>query len=177
MQPFNFSDTYKKSVEAGALFHATHKTWSGKGTLQYKEYLKMLIDKYNIKTILDFGCGKGMQYSVYNLDKELGVTVVQYDPCIHGLDSWPEGNFDMVIALDCIGRVSLSDLNWLYESFSKWANHCVFIASQTGWDPKDDKTNIDDGIIQSSDLITHGFKKFKDPDFYIMNNFSFILEP
>ncbi len=177
MLPYKFSETYKKSVEEGALFHATHKTWSGKGTLQYKEYLKFLIEKYDIKTVLDFGCGKGIQYSIYNLDKELGITVTQYDPCIHGLEAWPTEQFDMVIALDCIGRINVNDLNWLYETFSLWATKCVFTASQTGSTVKFDKLNVDDGATVPTDLIPSEFTKFKDPDFFIMDNFSFILQP
>lgn len=177
MQHYKFSETYKQSVEVGALFHATHKTWSGKGTLQYKDYLKSLIEKYDVKTMLDFGCGKGIQYSEYNLDKELGITVTQYDPCIHGLDAWPTEKFDMVIALDCTTRVNVKDLNWLYETFSSWANKCVFTASQSGTIAKLDKLNVDSGATVANELITLEFTKFKDPDFYIMDNFSFILQP
>ena len=177
MQHYNFSETYKKSVAIGAEFHATHKTWSGKGTLQYKEDLKFFIEKYNIKTILDFGCGKGLQYSIYNLDKELGVTVTQYDPCIHGLESWPTGQYDMVIALDCIGRVNNDDLVWLYENFSTWASKCVFIAVQLGQAAKIDKQNVENGSESESDFIPSNFTKYTNPDFYIMNNFSFILKP
>lgn len=177
MPHFNFSDSYKTSVEAGANFHATHKTWSGKGTIQYKDHLKLLIDKYNVKTVLDFGCGKGIQYSRHNLDKELNITVTQYDPCIHGLDQWPVGNFDMVIALDCIGRVSISDLPWLYETFSNWANKCVLIATQIGDNPKSDKMNVGNCIESESDLMPTEFTKYKNPDFFLMNNFSFILKP
>lgn len=180
MQLSNFSDSYIKSVEAGALFHQTHKTWSGKGTLQYKEYLKNLIQRYNIKTVLDFGCGKGAQYSKFNLDKELGIEVTQYDPCIHGLESWPIGKWDMVIALDCLKAIDKKDIDWLYDQFISWADKCIFIATQTEFDPKKDKTDLYkdlDRVEQTLDLVPTNFKKFHNPDFWIMDHFSFIIQP
>ena len=174
MQLYNFSESYIKSVENGKKFHSEHKTWSGKGTLQYTDYLKNLIKRHNIKTILDFGSGKGIQYTKFQLDKLLAVEVMCYDPCIHGLEKWPNGQFDMVIALDCITLAGKNNLPWLYSEFSKWAQKCVYIASQVESPGKLEKQNYledENKVVYPEDLIIESIDMSK---FYIMNNHKFI---
>ena len=97
------SNYYDKSVELGAEFQKNNPNiWAGYDTVKYQKQIKDLVLRYNAKTILDYGCGKGLQYTEplpYALgdeepewttfDKWLGVEVYKYDPCVEGLDTPP----------------------------------------------------------------------------------------
>lgn len=177
MPHYNFPDSYIKSVAAGTEFHQKYKTWSGKGTMQYVDHIKNIVEKHDVKTVLDFGCGKGLQYSKFNLDKELGFDVTCYDPCIHGLDNWPKGKFDLILALDCISLIDLKDYPWIYQNFINWSNKAVFIATQIGNYGKEIKQKSASGIekIQyENDLIISDLLDNTNINFYIMNNLKFI---
>ena len=178
MQHFNFPESYVKSVEAGAEFHKKYKTWAGKGTMQYYDTIKEIVETNNIKTVLDFGCGKGLQYSKFNLDKDLGFTVTAYDPCIHGLENWPTGKFDLVMALDCISLIDVKDYRWIYQNFVQWADKAVFIATQIGNVGKQIKQDTASGVSiidNEKDLIISDIIDSSNINFYIMNNHKFIF--
>lgn len=172
-----FPQSYIKSVEAGAKFHQEYKTWSGKGTFQYKDFIKEIISTHKVKTILDFGAGKGIQYSKYNLDKEFNCDVTVYDPCIHGLENWPTGKYDLVMALDCISLIDIHDLPWMYNEFTNWASKAVFITTQIGKNGKQSKQEKYTDIIPidaEHQLLPNQLVGSLGIKFYIMNNHRFI---
>ena len=66
------------------------------------------IEKYkgHIKTILDFGCGKGVLEEWVNDRLRCPKPVwTKYDPGIPGLDTLPDGPFDMVMTCDVLEHV------------------------------------------------------------------------
>lgn len=172
----NFPSTYINSVNEGTKFQKAYKVWAGKGTLQYKEHLKSLIQKHNVKTVLDFGCGKGVQYSIHKIDQELGFEVVAYDPCIHGLKNWPVGKWDMVIALDCLSLVNKSDLPWIYSCLDNWADKCVLVATQIGYEGKENKKVSASGVELYTDIndFINPIPRGQQDKFYIVNHLEFI---
>lgn len=180
MQHYKFSNTYLKSVELGSEFHKTHKTWAGKGTFQYTDHLLFLRKKYNATSMLDFGCGKGVQFIDNKLQNIVGCEIEGYDPCIHGLDKWPTGKWDIVYSLDAITAVDDQDMRWLFESFSTWATKAIFISSQTSNLGKSPKQDVQKNFNVSSRNLTYYktlLSDFKGPDIWIMDDFQFILTP
>jgi hypothetical protein len=76
-------------------FHAGNKNWAGKGTLQYLSTIKSAFEQHNCRTLLDYGCGKGHQYSVYNVHDTLGIplsSVRQFDPGYEPASQEPDWN-------------------------------------------------------------------------------------
>jgi hypothetical protein len=77
--------------------------------VKYQNCIKDLVDHYGARTILDYGCGKGQQYTDplpyagehnwQTFDAYLGVSVYRYDPCVAGLETPPPAGtkFDGVI--------------------------------------------------------------------------------
>lgn len=57
-----------------------------------------------IKTILDFGCGKGTM-GVYLKEEFPELKLSEYDPGIPGKDTMPSGQFDMVLTSDVLEHV------------------------------------------------------------------------
>lgn len=88
-----YSKRYYEVIESVKQFHLENKTYSGGGTLGYAEDIKELSLKYKPTTLLDYGCGKGLQYvpnsiisfgnNQVTFDKFIGVeSVYKFDPCI-----------------------------------------------------------------------------------------------
>ena len=169
-----FTETYKESVIVGTEYHKAHPKWTGLGTEQYKKQIETLRDRYNIRTALDFGCGKGYQYTEQQFDKQVGIAVTTYDPCIHGLDKWPEGKWDMVWALDCLPMVPRKDLPWLYEAMRQWARFAILVGVQLGRPPKVSKQKAYAQVDISKkweDMWCGGVENWTDPKFHLINNF------
>lgn len=173
----DFPQSYIKSVEAGAEFHKTYKIWAGKATMNYKDLLKDLVNKYQIKTLLDFGCGKGLQYTKHKLDKFLNVQATAYDPCLNGLENWPKSQFDMVICLDCLPYIDTGDYAWLYNQLDTLASKLIVLGVQLNNIPKStNKSSITSNIQKITDLqdITKPIPQQSQSKFVIINNFKLV---
>ena len=110
------SPYYKESVKLGSQFQEENKSWTGYDVVKYQKKIYDLVKRYNAKTILDYGCGKGLQYTEplpygaelgielpenqwQTFDQYLGVKVFKYDPCVKGLRRRPPKNkkFPLII--------------------------------------------------------------------------------
>ena len=56
------SPYYEESVKLGTEFQRNNKNWAGYDVVKYQKLIKDLVVRYDAKTILDYGCGKGLQY-------------------------------------------------------------------------------------------------------------------
>lgn len=138
------SEYYKQSVDLGTDFQKNNpKNWAGYDVVKYQRQIKDLVIKYNAKTILDYGCGKGFQYTdplPYALgdeepvwttfDKWLGVTVYKYDPCVEEFKEPPSTNmkFDGVICNQVLQTIPDSDLSWVARKLKEHTDKFCFIS-------------------------------------------------
>lgn len=131
------SDIYKHAVVLTRGHHRSqHKTFSGQFTWKYRHRIKAIIDKYDVKSILDYGCGKGKQYqnvdedSGQNLEQYWGVSTVKYDPGVGEYEREPVGKFDLVICVQVLGSIPTQDLSWVIDKLYGHANKAVFVAER-----------------------------------------------
>ena len=136
---------YLESVELGRQFQKNNpEIWRGSDCKNYHNQIRYLMDKYNAKTVIDYGCGKGRQYTdevSYGLD-EGGFTepmnfkarinadsVFLYDPCVEGIDHLPsEGTkFDAVICTQVLGSIPDADMDWLKNLLMSYPTKFCFI--------------------------------------------------
>lgn len=138
------SEYYKQSVDLGTDFQKNNpKNWAGYDVVKYQKQIKDLVLKYDAKTILDYGCGKGLQYTdplPYALgneepewttfDKWLGVTVYKYDPCVEEFKEPPPADmkFDGVICSQVLQTIPDQDLPWVAEKLQSYTNKFCFIS-------------------------------------------------
>ena len=141
------SNYYDKSVELGTEFQRNNpKNWAGNDSKNYHNQIKALMDQYNAKTVLDYGCGKGEQYSTLNSYVLHGApphvntepmtfqtrinaeSVYKFDPCVPEFDQEPvDKKFDAVICTQVLGGIPDAGMSWIKHKFMSYATKFVFI--------------------------------------------------
>jgi len=115
------SDEYKKLLE---LQHQKDKTWGDSSTC-YIGKIKELIHIYNIKEVLDYGCGKAA------LKRELdAVEYYGYDPGIPEYIAIPEPR-EFVICTDVLEHVELGLEDNVIVDLSRCTNRIGFFVIST----------------------------------------------
>ncbi len=132
------SEAYYRAVDLTSDHHDNQtKTFSGMFTWKNRERIKYIIDRFDIKTILDYGCGRGKQYT--NVDEETGQTleqywgnpvVTKYDPCVRWFKQEPVGKFDLVICIQVLGSIPVVDKPWVVDRLYGFASKVVFVAER-----------------------------------------------
>jgi len=140
------SDYYLESVAAGRRFQQQNKSWAGYDVVKYQNKIRDLVRRYNARTILDYGCGKGLQYSDplpygakpdlelpqdqwQTFDQYLGVTVYCYDPCVAEFETPPppDVKFDGVICTQVLNSIPDDDMTWVRHTLERHADKFCFI--------------------------------------------------
>ena len=156
------STYYEQSVRLGTEFQERNKSWAGYDVVKYQKKIKDLVDRYGAKTILDYGCGKGLQYKEKlpyggsashelaqeewkTFDQYLGVTVYKYDPCVAGFTELPPAGlkFDGVICTQVLNSVPDDDMEWVRNLLENYAIKFCFIGLNFQQAAKDKKTMYD----------------------------------
>ena len=155
------SEYYKESVRLGTEFQENNKSWAGYDVVKYQKKIKDLVDRYGAQTILDYGCGKGLQYKDKlpyggaghelppeqwkTFDQYLGVTVYCYDPCVAGFEQLPPKGtkFDGVICTQVLNSIPDADMSWVRERLESYATKFCFIGVNFQREAKSKKSMYD----------------------------------
>ena len=127
---------YYKSLHAGNLTNENkNDIYNGKTTMVFAKIIKAIIEKNNIKNILDYGSGKGDRYfnnsefgneTYPPLEKYWNIKPTLYDPGVP--HPKPVGKkFDMVISIDVLEHIPLQDLGWVIEEIFDFSKEIIFI--------------------------------------------------
>lgn len=112
--------------------------FNGVSILPQLPKIKLLVSEFGAKTLLDYGCGKGIQYRARNIkmrDGEiipsvqsyLGVeTITCYDPGVVEFQTFPAGQFDGVISTDVLEHCPEPDLPWILDEMFGAARKFIF---------------------------------------------------
>ena len=151
------SGYYQQSVELGKKFQLENKNWDGRDTFGYHQQIKDVVARYNCKTLLDYGCGKGHQWSrLYQLthfeDRPnpemmfkdyLNIdSYTLYDPCVEEFSKEPTGKFDIVICNQVLPSIPDQDLGWVKEKLQSFSKKVCFIGMHTQTRPPKAKKQI-----------------------------------
>ena len=133
------SPYYLESVQQGTEFQKNNKSWAGYDVVKYQTKIKDLVDRYRATTILDYGCGKGLQYKEplpyasednwQTFDEYLGVTVYKYDPCVPEHSTLPPvgTKFDGVICTQVLNSIPDDDMPWVHDLLEGYASKFCFV--------------------------------------------------
>ena len=177
---------YKQSVELGKKFQKASSSWAGNDCKSYHNQIRFLMDKYDAKTVLDYGCGKGNQYIdvvPYILPNNQltepmtfktrinAESVYQFDPCVEEFEIEPLGQkFDAVICTQVLGSIPDVDMPWLRDKLMNYATKFVFIGLHKPDKPvKPKKRMYDPNWItypRAIEWYQNQFKDWRGPNLY-----------
>lgn len=130
---------YYRALEKTQRHHLAKqgKTFSGRFTWKQRHRIKGLIDRFEAKTMLDYGCGWGKQYTERDdqgcsLADYWGVDPVKYDPGVPHFQAEPRGKFDLVICVQVLGSIPRADLPAIIDRLYGFANKAIFVAERIG---------------------------------------------
>jgi hypothetical protein len=132
------SAAYDRALAESTKHHASSNTFSGKFLRPHKPFLMSLIDRLEIKSALDYGCGKGAQYTWVDqedgktLEQAFGFEVSKYDPAWPPYAAEPVGPFDLVICTHVLGSIPTVDLDWVLARLYSLATKAVYISEKIG---------------------------------------------
>tara|TARA_B110000196_G_scaffold294502_1_gene283574 strand:- start:259 stop:846 length:588 start_codon:yes stop_codon:yes gene_type:complete len=116
-------------VEQYKQYHANLNTnYPGNNLKPQLQHIKDLVQDTKAETLLDFGCGKGLQYTKYKHHEELGVMPSLYDPGVPEYDTLPEGIFDGVYSTDVMEHIPKEQIPETFETIFEKAERFVFLA-------------------------------------------------
>ena len=114
------------------------KMFPGLSLLPHIGNIKNLIRKTGARTLLDYGCGKGMLYEPRPLPVP-GEGVFEgvidywdidevrcYDPSYDRYSALPDGQYDGVISTDVLEHCMEDDIPWIVDEMFSYAQHFVF---------------------------------------------------
>ena len=120
----DYIEEYKK-------YHAKETNYPGNNLKPQLHHIVELIQQTQSKTLLDFGCGKGYQYSLWNHHKNMGAMPSLYDPAVSKYDILPDGPFDGIFSTDVMEHIPEEQIPKTFQMITQRATKFVFLAIAT----------------------------------------------
>jgi len=128
------SKTYSDEMQIALEECHNRGYFNGASLKQHIDEITKIIEMDNIKTILDYGCGKAEYHPTeWNATK--------YDPGYFPYQTKPTGNFDLVICTDVMEHIEEQYVDAVFSEIFKYANKSVYLSIST--EPA--KKNLPDG--------------------------------
>lgn len=107
--------------------HRDETAFPGRSLLPCAHVVNTLIRKHRSTTLLDYGCGKGLQYLVDRVQDWWGVTPTLFDPAVPKWAARPAGRFDGVICTDVLEHIPELELDATLDDIFGFARQWVFL--------------------------------------------------
>ena len=110
--------------------HKNTTTMSGRTTVKNKDLIKKVIDKIKPFNTLDYGCGKGWQYTIEEVHKEWNIPMpTLYDPYVEEYSKLPGVSnkyFDLVLCVDVMEHILPKEVDKVLHSVFFLGNFVYF---------------------------------------------------
>ena len=132
------SKAYLRALEDSKRVAAAGKSFTGKFLRPHAGFIAEIAKRLNCRTVLDYGCGRGEQYSWVSPKGQtlLGAwgnpALTLYDPAFPEFAKEPEGKFDLVICTHCLGTIPKADLPWVIDRLYGFAGKAIYISERLG---------------------------------------------
>lgn len=103
--------------------------FQGFSVLPYAWEIRRLIKGTHSERVLDYGCGKGLQYSDDRVHEWWGVKVIMYDPGVARFAKKPTGSFDGAICTDVLEHVPEPDVAATIDELLRYGMRWVFMTA------------------------------------------------
>lgn len=138
---FETINLYKEMHKNGTKKLPPQNTFAGFSLVRWIPEIKLIIQKTNTKSIIDFGCGKAMAYKrKINFDKTTYPNIKEfwnldnitlYDPGVEEYSSYPQERTDGLICTDVIEHITSEDVINFIHSLYKLSKKFVFLVIAT----------------------------------------------
>ena len=115
---FNLYDTY---LEQAKQYHKDDKNWQGIALKKFIPAINQIIKDKDIKSILDYGCGKAKYHP-----EEWNAT--KYDPAVPEYQNKPTNKFDLVISTDVLEHIPVDNLKNVIDDIFSYSKKWVFVS-------------------------------------------------
>lgn len=102
----------------------------GRSVLMHAWIINQMIRKSDnpVSSLLDYGCGLGLQYSVEHVQNWWGIQPVLYDPAVPNFAQRPTQKFDGVICSDVMEHIPRDEVGEVIEDVYSYATQWVFFS-------------------------------------------------
>ena len=109
--------------------HKDENLYAGSALTLHKESIRQYLSMKKCETILDYGCGKGIQYFKEKIHEEYfyGIMPSLYDPAVEEYCKLPTETFDAVICTDVFEHIEEEDLEEVIKEIYSKANKFVYL--------------------------------------------------
>lgn len=126
-------DTYKDQYKA---MHDKGHFPGNSLKFSYAPKIKLLVEKTNSKTVLDFGCGKASAYKTQNpINLHFGIASQNmgfYDIGVKEYEVLPEATFDGVVCTDVLEHVPEPLIDQTLDTIFSKSRHFIFFVIHCG---------------------------------------------
>ena len=112
-------------------YHRENNNYSGNSLQPQAMHIQDLIIDTKSQTVLDYGCGKGHQYTKWNMHKDWGLMPELYDPAVPTHDVLPNKQFDGIISTDVMEHIPEEQIPEVFEYIFSHADKFVFLGIST----------------------------------------------
>lgn len=129
-------EEYYQSLHSGQVSSENkNKIYNGKATMVFAKIIKKIIEKNEIKTLLDYGSGKGDRYFNKSnfgnedyppLENYWHIKPTLYDPGVPHPKPINQ-KFDIVVSIDVLEHIPLEDLNWVISEIFNFSKKIIFL--------------------------------------------------
>lgn len=130
------SQGYTRVVNGESVYTSAADAFPGNELPNYVRPVRALIRGTGARTILDYGAGKGMQYTwpvdvdgahFHSVQQYWGVDRIEmYEPALPGRDRLPSQPLDAVVCTDVLEHIPESDIPWIVDEMFSFARRFVF---------------------------------------------------
>lgn len=85
-------------------------TYPGFSYTRHHKRVTQLVQHHRCMSLLDYGCGKGLQWTEKQLHRKWGFEPHLYDPAVLQHDQLPHKKFDAIISTDVLEHVPMAEL-------------------------------------------------------------------
>lgn len=110
-------------IEQNQILHDSNAFY-GISVLKYIDIVKQLYETTKSKSLLDYGCGKGM------LAKNLDFPIWEYDPAIIGKDSPPKAA-DLVVCIDVLEHIEPEYIDYVLKDIARCTKKLAYFIIST----------------------------------------------
>ena len=115
-------------IEEYKKYHAENETnYPGNNLKPQLHHIKDLVQDTKAETLLDYGCGKGLQYTEWKHHEELGVMPTLYDPAVPEYQKLPEGSFHGIYSTDVMEHIPKEQLPEIFDNIYTRAERFVYL--------------------------------------------------